>query len=113
MQNRCQQCNQPLVKGRTLCDRCATEAQAVQTEHNYLKKLAKLQREGKVPAEKGKAYDARVAHDDWCQSYNGGYCNCDPDITFVEITKNNAEEVAKQVVADTKKFQEDMKKKIV
>ena len=30
MQNRCQSCNQPLVKERTLCERCAMEAQAGQ-----------------------------------------------------------------------------------
>jgi hypothetical protein len=81
--------------------------------HNYLKKLAQLQSDGKVPGELGKAYDARIAHDNWCRVYNGGECNCDPDISFIEITKTNADQVAKQVMADTNKFREDMKKKIV
>ena len=56
------------------------EGQAVDepAKHNYMKKLLKLQAEGKLP--KVGIHDVSVAHDDWCQVYKGGYCNCDPDI---------------------------------
>jgi hypothetical protein len=81
--------------------------------HNYLKKLERLQHEGKVPAEKGKSYDAKIAHDDWCHVYNGGECNCDPAISFVEITEKNSEQVAKQIVDDSKEFRAKVKDKIV
>ncbi len=81
--------------------------------HNYLKKLQQMQREGKVPIEKGKQYSARVAHDNWCQTYNGGECNCDPDITFVEVTEQNVNSVAKHIVEDAREFREQIKKKVV
>ena len=81
--------------------------------HNYLKKLEKLQREGRVPAEVGKAYDGKVAHDDWCHVYNGGECNCDPDISFVEMTENNLRQVMKQVADDSKEFRARVEDKIV
>jgi len=48
------------------------------TQHNYMKKLLKFQSEGKLP--KVGLHEVNVAHDDWCQVYKGGYCNCDPDI---------------------------------
>jgi hypothetical protein len=63
-------------------DKLRREGQAVDdpTKHNYMKKLLKLQAEGKLP--KVGLHDVDVAHDDWCQVYQGGYCNCDPDITI-------------------------------
>lgn len=81
--------------------------------HNYEKKIARLRREGKVPVEKGRLYDAKVAHDDWCLIYSGGECNCDPDISFVEITNQNQDQLARQIFEDSKKFKEDIKKKMV
>lgn len=40
--------------------------------------------------EKGKVYQANVAHDDWCDLLNNrGDCNCEPIITFVEIKEAN------------------------
>jgi hypothetical protein len=33
----------------------------------------------------GKTTVVRVAHDDWCAIYNGGECNCDPDISYHEL----------------------------
>ncbi len=81
--------------------------------HNYLKKLQRLQLEGKVPIELGKSYDTKISHDNWCQVYNGGECNCDPDISFVEITEKKAEQVLKQVAEDRKEFRAKGKDKIV
>ena len=44
--------------------------------HNYFAKLQKLITEGKISGVK----DVDIFHDDWCAIYDGGYCNCDPDI---------------------------------
>jgi hypothetical protein len=50
--------------------------------HNYVKKLMKMKQAGTIPAESGSCLDVTCSHDDWCQIYKGGYCNCDPDITW-------------------------------
>lgn len=46
------------------------------TEHNHLRKIMALVKAGKV---KGVS-DVTVAHDDWCDVYTGGFCNCEPDV---------------------------------
>src|SRR5262249_24470123 len=51
-----------------------------QTGHNYYAKLVKLQEQGKLPA--GSLTEVDIAHDDWCATCKGGYCDCDPDITL-------------------------------
>ncbi len=81
--------------------------------HNYLKKLDKMRREGKFPVESGKQYSAKVSHDSWCQVYDGGECNCDPDISFVEVTAQNVDQVATEVAENTKEFKEEIKKRVV
>jgi hypothetical protein len=47
-------------------------------KHNYYEKLVKLFEEGKVP--RGRITDVDICHDDWCRIYQGGYCNCEPEI---------------------------------
>jgi hypothetical protein len=69
--------------------------------------------EEKVPNEKGKLYSSAVQHDDWCQIYRGGECNCDPDITFTEFTKENRANVTRRIDEETAKFQEKVRKKMV
>jgi hypothetical protein len=78
---------------------------------NYLKKIQKLKAEGKFPSEPGKLYDAKVAHDYWCRIYSAGECNCDPEITVVQITKENRAETAKRIAEDTAEFRNKMKEK--
>lgn len=81
--------------------------------HNYEKKLARLLSEGKLLIEKGKSYDYAIQHDSWCRVYNGGECNCDPNIEATEITPENKKEVAERIDKETKEFRERMKTKIV
>jgi len=50
-------------------------------KHNYMKRIATLQRAGKIPSAPG-VYQIDVRHDDWCNIYRGGYCNCDPEIVL-------------------------------
>ena len=47
-------------------------------KHNYYEKLMNLVQEGKVP--RGRITEVDICHDDWCRIYQGGYCNCDPEI---------------------------------
>ena len=50
-------------------------------QHNYLKKLLRLQAQGALPLTAG-VHDVAIAHDDWCGIYRGKHCHCDPDITL-------------------------------
>lgn len=50
--------------------------------HNYIKKLKKMQLDGKLPIEIGVTH-VSIFHDNWCAIYSGGFCNCDPDIRVV------------------------------
>ena len=47
---------------------------------NYVRKLHYLYRLGALPREVG-IHQVSVAHDDWCQHFYAGACNCDPEIT--------------------------------
>ena len=49
-----------------------------QKEHNYITKIDKLVQDGVLP-EAGLCNIA-IFHDDWCSAYQGGLCDCDPDI---------------------------------
>jgi hypothetical protein len=51
-------------------------------DHNYNLKLLRLHAEGKVPT--GGLWHADIRHDDWCAVFRGQYCDCDPDIRFVD-----------------------------
>jgi len=44
--------------------------------HNYEKKLWRLYELGLIPAASVNLVD--IYHDDWCDIYRGGRCNCDP-----------------------------------
>ena len=49
-------------------------------KHNYYAKLMALIEEGKIKP--GDVNLVRIFHDDWCAIYEGGWCNCDPDVVF-------------------------------
>jgi hypothetical protein len=55
--------------------------------HNYLLKLKLLN----VPPG---ISNLEVRHDDWCLIYNGGECNCDPDLYLHPAT--SVEEATKK-----------------
>ena len=52
----------------------------IMTEHNHITKLMKMIRAGELPIEPGIAHAVDVLHDDDCGIFDGGRCNCDPDI---------------------------------
>jgi enamine deaminase RidA (YjgF/YER057c/UK114 family) len=81
--------------------------------HNYEKKIQKLIAEGKYPSEPGKLYSTAVKHDDWCRVYLAGECNCDPEITITEITKENRAQVSKAIDDESAKFRQRIKDKMV
>jgi hypothetical protein len=47
-------------------------------QHNYYRKRMQLYQEGKVPP--GRLSEVDIYRDDGCRIYQGGYCNCDPEI---------------------------------
>jgi hypothetical protein len=56
-------------------------------QHNYYEKLMKLVAEGKIlPAQ---ITEVDVYHDDWCHIYQGGYCDCDPEIVLRPSVERN------------------------
>jgi hypothetical protein len=46
--------------------------------HNYWEKLLRFVEQWPLPP--GRITEVDVCHDDWCAIYQGGYCNCDPEI---------------------------------
>ena len=46
-------------------------------EHNYIKKLLAMKQAGLLSSEAGAA-SVRISHDDWCDIFTGGACNCEP-----------------------------------
>lgn len=51
--------------------------------HNYWSMLQALAAQGKAPL--GELTRASIYHDDDCAVFEGGYCNCDPDIVLRKI----------------------------
>ncbi len=49
-------------------------------QHNHVNKIKVLIRKGVLRAEPGSIQSIEVAHDDDCGIFNGGLCNCDPDV---------------------------------
>jgi hypothetical protein len=47
-------------------------------EHNYVKKLRRLQAQGGLPVGVG-VHQLDICPDPWCRIYKGKHCNCDPD----------------------------------
>ena len=45
-------------------------------EHNYIRKLLRMREQGLFPA--SGAASVRITHDDWCDIFTGGACNCEP-----------------------------------
>jgi hypothetical protein len=48
---------------------------------NYVRKLHYLYRIGALPRDVG-LHQISVAHDGWCQHFQGRACDCDPDISL-------------------------------
>jgi hypothetical protein len=48
-------------------------------QHNYLAKIVQMWEAGTLPREGG-LHQVSIFHDDWCQHFTGGRCDCDPDI---------------------------------
>ena len=49
-------------------------------QHNYLKRILQLQREGKIPP--GRVIDCTVTHEDRCSLHRGGRCNSAAEVTI-------------------------------
>lgn len=52
----------------------------IMTEHNHVKKLQAKITAGELSVKRGTVQSIGVLHDDDCAIFDGGYCDCDPDI---------------------------------
>ncbi|RYX81057.1 hypothetical protein EON83_25870 [bacterium] len=57
-------------------------------QHNYLKHLFDLHAS---ELKEGTVTTVAVAHDDWCQIFKGGKCNCNPTLTTTATRPNRSE----------------------
>ena len=57
--------------------------------HNYLEPYLKAAFEAMETGliERGRVTIANVMHDEWCDIYRGGICNCDPQIEFQPLAR--------------------------
>lgn len=55
-------------------------------QHNYLPKVLAMYERGEI-ASVG-LHEVRVYHDDWCEIYQGTWCNCDPDVVLKKHAEN-------------------------
>ena len=53
-------------------------------EHNYQKEVERI---GREIASKGLTglYHVMVSHDDWCSIYDGGTCDCNPEVKMGKV----------------------------
>lgn len=59
----------------------ASDEQAAEhLRHNYVRKTAALEAVILEMAKSELTVTLDVVHDDWCQVFHQGICNCDPDI---------------------------------
>jgi hypothetical protein len=54
------------------------QAPAAMRQHNYVLKIERLYREGKIPTRV--LSELFIYHDDPCGIFQGRHCDCDPDI---------------------------------
>ena len=47
---------------------------------NYMKKVLDLANEKIIDSDKPNIYHIGVFHDDWCDIFKGGSCNCNPEV---------------------------------
>lgn len=50
---------------------------------NWLKRVEALHGAGAIRP--GSATYASIAHDEWCDVWHNGFCNCDPEITLTDL----------------------------
>ncbi len=59
----------------------------IPAHHNYFPKLERLANTGSFPP--GTITNVYVRHDDWCAIFDGGVCNCTPDIELDQDAGRN------------------------
>jgi hypothetical protein len=56
-------------------------------EPNYIAKQMEFIRQHPELIQPGKLVNFAIAHDDWCSLFDGGPCDCDPDISVMETPR--------------------------
>lgn len=52
----------------------------MRNQHNYQTKINRLLQAGQLTPQPGQVIKVHVYHDNYCQVFKGGLCNCNPDI---------------------------------
>lgn len=76
---------------------------------NYIKKFTQLAGQRQLELAPGTISDVLIAHDDHCDIFRGGTCNCDPDIA--QFVGGSDEERVKRIAESARNFTETVRKK--
>ena len=61
-------------------------------KHNYKKKIEELVKENKLPSTPG-VYVLHIHHDPRCNFFQGGECNCNPDLEIQQIDQKGKDQL--------------------
>ena len=59
----------------------------VDQRHNYVKKIMELFEDGKLDLDPGTLSHLHVFHDDDCAVWDGGFCDCEPELVLEDGTQ--------------------------
>ena len=59
-----------------------------ETEHEYLERVLVAVEAGQLPSEPG-LHIIDVIHDEWCAVFEGGQCNCDPELRVCRLDNSS------------------------
>jgi hypothetical protein len=77
--------------------------------NNYAKKLLAAQHAGQLQMSPGTVSDVQIGHDDWCEIFRGGMCNCNP--TLVQYEGGSDEKRIDRILKSASSFAETVRKK--
>jgi hypothetical protein len=60
------------------------------SEHNWVRKVEEFAAANEGRFESGTVHDIAIRHDPWCRLLKGGWCNCDPEVAFLDRTPSGA-----------------------
>lgn len=79
-------------------------------ESNDVKAILQAIVSGKIRLSPGVS-DVEIRHDDWCNIFHGGQCNCNPSLT--QNVGGSEQERVRRIVDSAAKFREVVRKKTV
>lgn len=59
--------------------------------NSYEKKLAEEMANNPLVGQPGTVTVVNISHDSWCNHFNGGECNCNPDMDYQPVVGEEGE----------------------